>query len=36
LRLSISTGMARLLGLGLAFSLPTWRRLVKMGPVKRK
>jgi ABC-type multidrug transport system ATPase subunit len=30
------TDMACLLALGLAFSLLTWRRLVKMGPVKRK
>jgi ABC transport system ATP-binding/permease protein len=30
------TDMACLLALALAFSLLTWRRLVKMGPVKRK
>jgi ABC transport system ATP-binding/permease protein len=30
------TDMACLLALGFAFSLLTWRRLVKMGPVKRK
>ncbi len=30
------TDMACLLALGVAFSLLTWRRLAKMGPVKRK